>query len=341
MEDTKTCPACDTENAPELHTCSACGAPLDQYALDQQVQRATVEAKKHALHRKEIWIGAAVLVVGFITVKALTGGKTASRQETETFYKAFIDVDEKEYRAFWKCVQRNVGRPANTMQDNLEFQRALEEAFNKAAAQYPKFVLNVCLPRIRAFPERMKEIKSVDTLQPELDNYIRTAGTVAKAAERYANELDALNQQATADAKIDEIGEHFHGDAKDSPVTMAYDHFLRCAIPDYDNKADLQGIVEYLASILKDPNPQTAHWRKDCEPLLGKTDEVKPHANYKVMVKKLGTDDREIQAFHSLFEKADRNTRQDIMSEMGKAWTEYFNGWQSLKAKLGQVLGSG
>jgi len=341
----KSCPTCDTENPDEAHTCSACGSALDQFALDQEITHATLEAKKRTLHKKEIWIGAGVLVVAVIAYNAFFGGASVSRKEAEAFYIAFIAVDEKEYRAFWKCVTRNQGRAANVMQDNLELYRSLESAYNKAPQQYPDFVLNTCMPRIKAFPERMKEIKSVAALEPELGKYIATVDVVAKAAETYANSLDAIHKQSKIDGKVAELGNSFHGDEKASAPTHAYDHFLRCAIPDYDNKADLQGIIEYLASIRKDPVVPVAKWRKDCIPLLTQTEGVKPHANYKAMEKKLvppggDYDDRELQAFSSLFEKADRASREALMEGMGKAWMEYFNGWQGLKGKLGEVLGS-
>jgi hypothetical protein len=188
----------------------------------------------------------------------------------------------------------------------------------------------------------MKEIKPVDALQPELDKYVGTAAIVAKAAETYANALDAIHQQSATDGKVMELGSSYHEDEQASAPTHAYDHFLRCAIPDYDNKADLQAIVEYLASIRKDPTAQVAKWRKECIPLLANTDGVKPHANYKVMEKRLTAvfDDRELQAFGSLFEKADRANREALMEGVGKAWMEYFNGWQGMKNKLGEVLGS-
>jgi len=337
----KKCPICDNDNPLEAHTCATCGTALDQVALDQEIDRANVAHKKSVLHKKEVAIGAVVLVLGFFAFQFFTGGKTASRQETEAFYRAFIDIDEKEYRAFWKCLQRNTGRGANVMEDNLELYRALEGAFNKAPAQYPGFVLKTCIPRVKAFPERMmKELKMVDSLQPELGKYIETAGEVAAAAEKYANELQALNDHGVSDGKIQTAGNSFHFDAQDSVDTYAFDHFLRCAIPDYDTKADAQAIIEYLASVRKNPTADVARWRKDCVPLLQKTEGTKPHANYKTNVKKLNTDDRDLMAFQDLLVKADRANREALMEVMGKAWMSYFNGWQGLKKRLGEALGS-
>lgn len=336
----KKCPICDSDNPIDAHTCTTCGSALDQYALDQEVERANVAHKKSVLHKKEIAYGVGAALIGVIALVYFTGGPSASRQETEAFYKSFIVIDEKEYRAFWKCVQRDTGRPANTMDDNLELYRALEGAYNKAPAQYPKFVLSRCMPRIKAFPEAMKGLKLVDSLQPEIGKYIEGSKEVAAAAEKYANELQALNDQGALDAKVQTVGNSFHFDEKDSPDTYAFDNFLRCAIPNYDKLADEQAIVEYLASVRKNPGADVARWRKECVPMLQKTDGAKPHASYKANVKKIGTDDRDLLAFQDLFVKADQKNREALMEVMGKAWMTYFNGWQGVKKRLGEALGS-
>jgi len=337
----KACPVCTTENPIEAHACTQCGTPLDQYALDEQVERATIEAKKRKLHKKEIAIGVGVLVILVILYNVFFGGPSVDRVETEKFYKAFIEVDGKEYQNFWKCVQRNVGRSARVMKDNLELYRALESAYNKAPAQYPGHVRERCIPRAKAFPVKMKELKLVDSLQPELDAYIESADTAAAAAEKFANEIEKVNEMGKLDAKVTEAGNAFHFDAEDSDLTRAFDHYLRCAIPEYDDK-DMQGIVEYLFSVRKDPVKEVARWRKDCVPELDikEGEPVRSHANYKTNVKKLGTDDRDVLAFADLFVRADKKSIEALMDIMGKAWMEYFNSWQGLRKRLGEVLGS-
>lgn len=332
----KACRSCGTNNIDDANLCVGCGAPLTELAAEAEVQRALEREQSRQKWRRMRGVAVGLMIIGAVAAMLWRGNtRKAERKQVADFYLALRQVYDGQVVEFWKCVTRGAQLP----ETNLQLSTSIEEAFRKAPKGYLIHLRDRCLPMAEKAPGELRAVRAPEPVAEPLHAYANALAGVAQASLGFAKELQTMAETAELDAKVLALGGTYHYADADSADTYAYDQFLRCAIPGYDAMQDMQPVLEFLFSVLKDPAGHVARWRQECEPALADTGKATPHARYKEKLEKFSADPREVQAFTDCFRKADDKARQKRLEPLEQAWFAQAQSWEALKGSIKNVLG--
>ena len=329
------CEFCGTENTDLVNHCTACNEPLSAEAARLDVKKTEVEHRKQAVRKELVWGGLAVLLVGALGWAGFRSYRRSQlKDEVKGFYTSFVSPNE-DMQKFWKCVTRADKLP----KDNIELETALDAAVVKSKGAYAKFVRDKCIPLVKALPGRLEQLNPPAYLADPYTDYIKALRNLEKDTISYANVIEAIDQSATRDQKLQEIAANYHYAGQESEKTYAYDLFLRCAIPGFDGFTEAQQGLDALAKSMKDPAAAASKWRQDCYPLIEKTEGTKMHADYKKKVEAFSSDDRDVQAFQDILRSANEKNRKESHGPFEQAWFRFAKASEALVGEFGKYLG--
>jgi hypothetical protein len=291
---------------------------------------------KQERHRKEFVYGAvgvalaAALVFGWIRHRH----REALRDEVRTFYTAWRDTDEAPIAQFWQCITRSTKIP----KDNVELEAALDSAIARSAGGYARYAREKCLPELAKTPGRLEALSAASVMSATWSDYVAAVRALSKDAEGYVGTVEALEKEVARDVALKRLASNYHYASTESVETYAYDHFLRCAAPSFATMKGTQDLLEWLSTVLKDPVPQVTRWRKDCYPLIEKTDGAKPDPDYKSKVASFSSDDRDIQAFQDCLKAANEKQRKSLHAPFEQAWYHFAQARDNLAVRFGEFL---
>lgn len=336
----KTCRACKNENADDANLCTGCGAPLTEMAAEAEVARMlTLQAQAKRKRRARNMAILVAALAGAVVLVIRSNQKQAQQKAVADFYMSVRGVYDSNVVEFWKCITR----AAVTPQNNLQLTDSIETAFRKAPKGYLGHVRDRCFPMAGRAPDEMRAVRppadAPDTLRGQIDGYATSLDGVKRSAQEFVDELRRMAETAQGDAKVIELANNYHAAEKDGPETYAYDGFLRCAVPGYDDMTDPQQVMEFLGTVYKEPVGHVDRWRKDCEPPLGDTALTQAHPKYKEKLEKFTPDTRDLSALMDIFKKRDQAQRKKLLEPIERSWFESAQSWEKLKAGIKEFLG--
>ncbi|MEK6607691.1 MAG: hypothetical protein AABZ30_08530 [Myxococcota bacterium] len=332
----KLCGACKTQNIDDANLCVGCSAPLTELAAEAEVSRMMQAQAARTKRNRMLGIGAGLLVIaGAVALIRQSSRSAAEREAVRAFGEKFSETYGSTVPEFWKCVMSGGRAPAT----NLDLAQGIDAAFRKSPKGYLKLLRNKCLPIALGAPPKLRALVVPESVRGNLEAYATTLQTVSKTASDFAARIAGMTEQAEKDAKVVSLASNYHYAEQDGPDTWAYDHFLRCAIPGIDDMTELQPALVFLFEVKKSPEGHVARWRKECQPALADTATAKPHARYQSNTAKFSSDNRDVQAFTEVFQKADDAARQKLTEPLERAWVHSAQAWEDLKAAIKDVLG--
>lgn len=278
-----------------------------------------------------------VAVVGGIGFFVYSSMKTQEERKRHVDIMAtFQNIEKDDVGAFARCIFGPQGDLAK-FPDNLALSAQVTGAFGLEPKSYPTRVREECTPK--AIDAKHK----VDDLAARaLPEYRESLGKYAAALKEMAGAFDAWTAVAPAQVaememgkKVDSAGAAWHGfqGGKPDKDVIAWDRFLHCAVPTVDTMKDGQALVEYLFNQCKNPAYAT-RINEECGKELTADPPGQPTKNMNATIKKLGSDDRDLQAFGDCMRKGRKGKRRDDLADVGKAWVS----WSEARA---QVLKTG
>jgi len=137
-------------------------------------------------------------------------------------------------------------------------------------------------------------------MKAALDRYLATLPRLQAGIESYAEKVKGRSVVKDVDGSIQEVGTAFTPEP--TAESVAFEKFLVCAIPELDQKKDIQGVLEYLATTCKaDAVKFMTRVREQCGPLVQNVDKAgkpAPSKTFKVNAKKFYEEDqRQLQAW--------------------------------------------
>jgi hypothetical protein len=329
------CEFCGTVNGDGTEHCSSCGQPLTAEAARSDLH--TTEVQLHARKvRREIILGVGgVLLVGGLVFAGIREARHSGMQkEVKTFYTSFREVDDATVAPFWQCITRSSKAP----KDNIELATTLDAAIVKSGGGYSKHARTKCLPMLQEAPSRYSDLTYPSVMSDAYSEYLNSVRALGKDAVAYVDSVDALEKETARDETLKREASNFHYAGKESVETYAYDRFLRCAAPGYAQMKGMQDLLEYLSTVLKDPVTHVTRWRKECYPMVEKTDGTKPDPDYKAKVASFSSDDRDIEAFQDVLKASNDKQRRALHAPFEKAWYQFAQARDALAAQFKDYL---
>jgi hypothetical protein len=325
------CTKCGHQNLPSYPTCGKRGAPLagaaEAQAQDQYRQLAVERAAK-ARRTRIVYMGFGLVALGVIGAWMVKDSQNKGKvQEKLDYAERWVSLEKKETGLFWNCVlasEVDVGLFANAGQ----IQQRIEAAYATQQKTFSDHLLTECIPRmeraLQAFaglPEPPAELKG------PLEAYKKSLPGLQDGVQVYAERIKNRGASKDVDQLIQEMGQAWHSEVSPNSQTIAYDKFLRCAIPGLDKLKDSQGLVEFFADACykKDAVSFMDRVRKECGPILENADAAGAAAKtYKATQKRLYEEDaRQLSAWADCGRRARKGKKVEDLGEFLVAVGEY------------------
>jgi len=188
------------------------------------------------------------------------------------------------------------------LQSADQIQQRVESAYFTQQKTFSEHLTSECIPKIERGRSAMASLSSEmpAELKAPFDAYLATLPKLQTGIESYAEKIKGRSAVKDVDATIQEVGGAFSTDP--TVESTAFEKFLVCAIPDLDQKKDIQGVLEFLAATCKtDAVKFMTKVRADCGPIiqnLNKDGKPSPSKTFKANAKKLYEEDqRQLQAW--------------------------------------------
>lgn len=302
--------------------------------LDDGNVPGDLQLKKPGSKTPMIIIGVLVLGLGgFFVFKAMK--KQDERKMHAQVMEQFASLEKDDVGKFWSCVL-GPNIDAGMFPDNLALSAKVTGQFGTEPKTYPTKVREECTPKAIDAAHKVSDIKAPAEYQESLNKY-------AAALKDLSSSFDAWSKiapQQVADMeqgkKLDSAGSAWHSFAggKPTPEVINFDRFLHCAVPTVDTMKDGQALVEFLFASCKKPE-YVEKMNAECGKELVADPPGAPSPKWQATQKKLGADDRDMQAFDDCMRKGRKGKRRDDLADVGKAWVAWLEAGRDVR-KIGK-----
>jgi hypothetical protein len=338
------CPKCSFQNEDAALICAACSAtlPAQSSAMTDVDAFMADKARRKRQRTMMVAIGAVVVVVGAVVGGVLMWKNQQNRMVHKKFYEEFSQADEKSYGDFWQCFYRDQTKQAFALPSNLVLYEKISKAFEANRKGYKTFVEDKCVPKIKDVSRKVSSLNAPPEYAAALEKYTKSSMKVEAVALKISDDLGKLYEDMARDKKIIAAADEWHKGYAPKDITkeaIQYDHFLRCAIPNYDVLKNGDEVVAELQKQLKASTTYVARLRSECMKVLD-SPPAKPTAKYVDGFKKIGEeeDPRDVRAFKDFFKRANRVRESEILEPIGKVWLDYKDGRDEVLKVAAKVL---
>jgi hypothetical protein len=287
-------------------------------------------ADKARRKRKNTMI--AGIVAGIVVVGGVIGGflvykDNQRRMAHKKFYEEFSQADEKSYGDFWQCFYRDQTKQAFALPNNLVLYEKITKAYEANRKGYKTFVEDKCIPKIKDVSRKVSGLNPPPEYTTALEKYSKSSMKVEEVAIKISEDLGKLYDESAKDKKLLAAADEWHKGYAPRDISkeaIAYDHFLRCAVPNYDSLKNGDEVVAELQKHVKAAKDFVGRLRSECMKSLDQPP-PKPTAKYVDGFKKIGEeeDPRDIRAFKDFFRRANASRQAEILEPIGKVWLDY------------------
>jgi hypothetical protein len=248
----------------------------------------------------------------------------------------WADVD-RAGRPFWTCLlAREVELGA--MQNGQQIRRLVEQAYESAEKTFADQVLGKCLPALKVW--RAQALPDAGQLRDSAARYAASLANIEAALRVYGERLKG-RVATEIDEEMGEKARAWHAAARPTPASIAYDRFLRCAIPSLDTLASGQAVYDYLAKqcFEQNPLPFVERVRKECGPLLEESGE-RAARGYQATWRRLrDPEGRQAQSWDGCTDLAREQRGMSDASELVAALEQYLPARRALVGTAGPGAG--
>jgi hypothetical protein len=281
-----------------------------------------------------IVIGVAVVgIIGFFVVTSMK--KQDQRKMHAALMEQFQAVEKDDLGKFWSCVLGPNVDPA-TFPDNLVLSSRITGQFGTDPKNYPTKVREDCTPKAIDAKHKIEGLQAPSEYQAPLKKYGDALKDMASAFDEWTKIAPAQVKDMEVGKKVDVAGAAWHSFAGGKPDNdvIAWDRFLHCAVPAVDTMKDGQALVEFLFAQCKNP-AYVSKMNDECGKELVADPVGAPTKNLAATQKKLGADDRDLEAFGDCMRKGRKGKRRDDLADVGKAWVSWLEAGREVR-KIGK-----
>ncbi len=288
-----------------------------------------------------IIIAVALVVAGAGAAGYMMMQTQAQRKVHAAFMERFAEVEHGEVGAFWQCLL-GPKVDAAMFPDNLALGQRITAQFGVDAKTYPSRVTDECVPHALAAKKQLGDLNAPPGYADAIASYQKSLGALADAFTAWSKVAPAqvAEMQVGKTVATDGAAWHAFGGGKPGDDVIAYDNFLRCAVPGVDKMKDGQALVEYLFAQCKNP-AYDARIDAECGKAITATTQAPPAKTMMATMRKLVADDRELSAFDDCLRKARKGQRRDDTADIGKGWVGWMEARQAVRKVGAEALKDG
>ena len=152
-----------------------------------------------------------------------------------------------------------------------QIQQRIEAAYATQQKTFSEHLLTECVPKMERARQAFAGLPEPPAeFQTAMETYKKSLPGLQDGIQVYAERITNRGATKDVDQLIQEIGNAWHTDSSPTPQSIAFDKFLRCAVPGLDKMKDAQALIEFFADTCfkKDPVSFMDRVRKDCGPIL-------------------------------------------------------------------------
>jgi hypothetical protein len=259
--------------------------------------------------------------LGFFVMRSMK--QQDERKRHAQLMQQFADLEKDEVGKFWACVLGpNVD--AGMFPDNLALSARITAQFGTNAKNYPKTISEDCTPKAIDAMHKVEGLSAPEAYGEPLKKYAASLKDLAGALDAWAKIAPAQVQEMEIAKRMDSDGNAWHTfeGGKPSNEVVVFDHFLHCAVPTVDSMKDGQALVEFLFNSCKKTD-YVEKLNSECGKELLNDSPMGPTKAFASTQKKMGADDRDLQAFDDCMRKGRKGKRRDDLADVGKAWVAW------------------
>jgi hypothetical protein len=329
------CPKCNMQNEDTALICSACSTtlPVLPASLTDVDAFMADKARQKRKRRVMVMVLAGLGVVGMVVLGIVLHKQRQTRLLHDGFYKSFTESDEKSFGEFWQCFYRDSTKQAFALPSNLVLNEKLTKAYEANRKGFKTHVEEKCVPKLKEVARRIGSLNAPPDYVAALERYTKSAVGVERVAEKIGDELGQLYEAGSKDKKLLAAADEWHKgyDPRDKRIpkdVIAYDHFLRCALPNFDQLKDGDAVAGELRKHYKAPQDFVTRLRTECMKALDNPP-AKVTDKYLEGYKKFEgehEEPRDSRALKDYFKRANVQKQTAILEPVGKSWLEYKEG---------------
>ena len=352
-----TCAKCKHSNLDGFATCSRCGARLSVTlpsspgvgmpaasglfagsaggGIDEYQRQMAERAAKQRRNRLIFTVIALGGVGGAAAVMFNNNKKAKAAQEVLDAGGRIGERDRTEMGAFWNCITSGEVDVGN-FKGVDEIQMRIESAYFTQQKTFSEHLSTECVPKIERARSAMGSFASevAPGMKEALDKYLATLPKLQAGIESYAEKVKGRSAVKDVDGSIQEVGTAFSPEP--TAESVAFEKFLICAIPDLDQKKDIQGVLEFLATTCKtDAVKFMTRVREQCGALvqnINKDAKATPSKTFKANAKKFYEEDqRQLQAWEYCGKRSRKGKKALDLGEFLNAAGDYIEARGDIK----------
>jgi len=302
--------------------------------LDDGNVPGDLQLKKPGGKTPMIVVGVLVVGVGgFFVMKMMK--RQDERKMHAKVMEQFASLEKDDVGKFWTCVLGPNVDPG-MFPDNLALSAKVTSQFGVEPKTYPNKVREECTPKAIDAAHKVTDIKAPSEYDEGLKKYAQALKDLSSAFDAWSKIAPQQVAEMEMGKKLDSSGGAWHAFAggKPTPEVINFDRFFHCAVPTLDTMKDGQAVVEFLFNSCKKPE-YVQRLNEECGKELIADPPGQPTKNWQAPIKKLGADDRDMQAFDDCMRKGRKGKRRDDLADVGKAWVAWLEAGRDVR-KIGK-----
>ena len=277
----------------------------------------------------------AAVGIGFVVFKIKKGYE--HDKQVAALVTRFESVEKEDVGAFWRCLFGKDADPG-MFDDNLKLGARLEGAFMADPRGFPDKANDDCAPKLHGVAPKVDDLGAPEDYMVPLAAYKASLKGLEAGITHYAEQAKKRIVLVENQKKVTAAVNAFHATSGvPAPEALAWDHFLRCAIPDVDSLKDSQALLERLFNDCKKPE-YVLKLKTECAPLASPVTDGKVDAKFKATLKKFGADDRDSSAIEDCFKKGKKEQKADDLTAFGQAWADYMKAGGDVRRQMKDEL---
>ena len=300
--------------------------PLNDAPLLPPSDHSAYDLKSSSKASLPIYLGIALLAAGGLGYLGYRSVKNRDlRKKHAAYIEQFATIEKDDVGPFWVCLFGPNTDPG-MFSDNLMLGKRVEASFAMDPLHFPDKVLDECAPRLKGVGTKALNIDGPEEYREPAEKYAKSLDGLAEGISAWAAKAKTRSGAREIERKVQAAGTAYHAvDGKPTPEALAYDRFLRCVLPDLDKVPDMQTVLQTLFEECKKPDFVATKVHNECGKAVTQTDGLTEDKTFTVTFQKLGSDDRDFQAWDACFKRSRKDQKQSEMEDFGKAWKEYMD----------------
>jgi len=264
-----------------------------------------------------------VLIAAGVGYFVYSSKKTLEERKVHaSFLEHFQAWEKDDLLKFWVCTLGPNTDGATVPSPDMITQK-VDQQFASDFRAYPGKLREECARLAKDASDKLSSLGALPEYSAALQTYGKSVVAISDALEDWAKVAPEQIQGKMVGKNVEDYGNAWHayqGGAA-TPEIIAYDQFLHCADADLEKHKDSLEFAKHLFDQCKAP-PFRDRLQNECGKLVTEKPAA-PTKNWKLVLQKLGSESKDVDAFTDCLGKARRGKLKDNLAPVGMRWVAF------------------